>query len=87
MEVFGCRVGEDALIHADNHGFLVIPEEDQKGLYEAACFMDANECSTLIAAARESSGDDLEGTLNRLDKAAARFTENVKTKFKRRGEW
>ena len=38
------------LIHADKHGFLVVPEEDEAGLLEAARFMDANECNTVIAA-------------------------------------
>jgi len=39
------------LIHADKHGFLIIPEEDQPRILEASLFMDNNECDTIIKAA------------------------------------
>jgi regulator of RNase E activity RraA len=87
VEVFGCRVREGALIHADKHGFLVIPEEDQKGLYEAACFMDANECRTIIGAARTSSGKTHEQILQALDLAVEEFTRNAAEKYGQKGEW
>jgi regulator of RNase E activity RraA len=45
VEVFGRKIKPGQLIHADKHGFLVIPEEDQVKLLEAAAFMDKNECS------------------------------------------
>jgi regulator of RNase E activity RraA len=86
VDVFGCRVGEDALIHADKHGFLVIPEEDQKGLYEAACFMDANECRTIIGAARASSGKTHNQILQELNQAVEEFTRNAAEKYGRKGE-
>src|SRR5690606_30401934 len=54
MVVFGRNVKSGQLIHADKHGFLVIPDEDQGALPDAVAFMDANECDTLIAAARDS---------------------------------
>jgi DNA-binding transcriptional regulator YiaG len=86
VEVFGCRVRENALIHADQHGFLVIPEEDHKGLYEAACFMDANECRTMIGTARASSGRTHEQILRELSQAVEEFTRNAAEKYGRKGE-
>jgi len=86
VDVFGCRVREDALIHADKHGFLVTPEEDQKGLYEAACFMDANECRTIIGAARASSGKTHNQILQELNQAVEEFTRNAAEKYGRKGE-
>jgi 4-hydroxy-4-methyl-2-oxoglutarate aldolase len=54
VEVFGTRVEPGQLIHADKHGFLAIPAEDEVGLLEASRAMDTAECETLIAAARQS---------------------------------
>jgi regulator of RNase E activity RraA len=50
VEVFGTKVNSGELIHADNHGFLIIPEEDQSRNFEASLFMDNNECDTVINA-------------------------------------
>jgi 4-hydroxy-4-methyl-2-oxoglutarate aldolase len=86
VEVFGRQVEPGRLIHADKHGFLVIPEEDEAPLLEAARFMDTNECHTLIAAARESAGLPLDEVVARLEAARRDFGENVREKFKRRGE-
>ncbi len=51
VEVFGNQVNSGDLIHADKHGFLIIPEEDQSRILEASLFMDNNECDTVINAA------------------------------------
>ncbi len=75
VEVFGRQVQPGDLIHADKHGFLVIPPEDQIGLVEAANRMDANECSTLIATARSASGKTIEEVLACLDAAATEFSK------------
>ena len=87
VEVFGRTVRPGDLIHADKHGFMVVTPEEQPHLLEAARFMDTNECSTVIAAARDAAGRSLEETCAALDRAAAEFSANVKTKFKRAGEW
>ncbi len=87
VEVFGRKVNPGELIHADKHGFLVIAPEEAQALFEAACFMDGNECDTVIAAARDSSGGSMEEVLKRLDQAALQFTQKVSAKFKRKGEW
>jgi hypothetical protein len=75
------------LVHADKHGFLVVPEEDEAPLLEAARFMDSNECHTLISTARESAGLPLDEVLARIEAASRKFGENVKEKLKKRGEY
>jgi len=52
VTVFGREIRPAQLIHADKHGFLAVPPEDEERLLEAAAFMDSNECHTVIAAAR-----------------------------------
>ena len=49
--------------------------------------MDANECQTLIAAARQSAGCSLPEVLERLDEAGQEFKKAVRRRFKRKGEW
>jgi regulator of RNase E activity RraA len=87
VEVFGRKVSPGDLIHADKHGFLVIAPDEQAGLLVAARFMDSNECNTVIPAARDTAGRSADEILANLDSAVAKFSENVKAKFKRDGEW
>jgi regulator of RNase E activity RraA len=87
VEVFGTTIEPGQLIHADKHGFLAIPPEDEAGLLEAARFMDSNENSTLIPAARSSAGRTTAETLSAIDKALDQFTANVKEKFGGSGEF
>ncbi|NOS68973.1 MAG: RraA family protein [Verrucomicrobia bacterium] len=87
VEAFGRTVQPGDLIHADKHGFIVIAPEEQAALLDAAKFMDANECSTLIAAARGSTGLSATEICDNIDKAATEFGKNAKEKFKRQGEW
>ena len=87
VEVFGRSVKPGQLIHADKHGFLVIPREDQGQLLEAARFMDSNECQTMIAAARQVSGMPMEEILTAIDKACEEFSRRTLAKFAKKGEW
>jgi regulator of RNase E activity RraA len=87
VEVFGRVVAPGALIHADKHGFLVIPREDEARLLEAACFMDSNECRTVIAAARSAAGKPMDETLASIEQAAAEFGAAAKARFSAGGEW
>jgi len=87
VEVFGRAILPGQLIHADKHGFMVIPEEDEPRLLEAAIFMDNNECNTLISTARNSSGKSKEQIVADLKKAGEEFGAAVKEKFGRKGEW
>jgi len=87
VEVFGRRVEPGQLIHADKHGFLAIPAEDALCLLEAARFMDANECNTVIAAARGTAGLSTDEALQKLDEAGSAFTKAAREHFGREGEW
>ena len=87
VDVFGRKVRPGQLIHADKHGFLVIPDEDQERILEAARFMDSNECQTLIAAARSSTGKSTGEIIEEFNRAAAAFSKNARSKFGGKGEW
>ena len=84
--VFGRTIQPGQLIHADKHGFLAIPEEDEARLLEAARFMDGNECQTVIAAARSAAGKTIDDILRSLDEAGTAFRAAVQ-KFSTKGEW
>lgn len=87
VEVFGRTVNPGELIHADKHGFMVIPRADEPRLLEAARFMDTNECETVIPAARDTAGQPMEVVLARLNDAAGRFRAAARAKFQSAGEW
>ena len=87
VEVFGRGVRPGQLIHADKHGFLVVPEEDEVGLLDAARFMDSNECNTVIAAARSATGRSPEEIVLALDAAGAQFGAAAQARFRAKGEW
>ena len=87
VEVFGQRIQPGQLIHADKHGFLAIPEEDEPGLLDASVFMDQNECNTVIPAARSTTGKSVEEILESVNEAGAEFGKAVKEKFSEGGEW
>jgi regulator of RNase E activity RraA len=86
IEVFGRKVQPGQLIHADKHGFLAIPPEDEKGLLEAARSLDTIETQTKIAAARSSFGFRPDEILEALRMAGRSFKEQTTQKFKREGE-
>lgn len=87
VKVFGQRIQSGQLIHADKHGFLAIPPEDEEGLLDASVFMDQNECDTVIPAARSSAGKSVDEILEGLNAAGAEFGKAAKEKFNRGGEW
>jgi len=87
VDVFGTKIAPRQLVHADKHGFLAIPEEDEARILHAARFMDTNECNTVIRAARESTGQSMDTILERLDQADDKFAKNVQKKFGKQGEW
>ncbi len=87
VEVFGRKIRPGQLIHADKHGFLVIPDEDIEKLLDASIFMDNNECNTIIAAARSAAGKPIDQILKELNEASAQFGKAAKDKFGGKGEW
>jgi regulator of RNase E activity RraA len=86
VEVFGRRVEPGELMHADKHGFLVVPPQDEASLLDAAQFLDANECNTLIRAARDTQDLNSQQILAQLDQATAEFRHAATQKFGSRGE-
>ena len=87
VEVFGRKVLPGQLIHADKHGFLVIPDEDQDRLLEATRFMDSNECKTVISSARSSTGKSTGKIITEFEKAVADFKRAAGQKYGDKGEW
>jgi regulator of RNase E activity RraA len=87
VEVFGTKIVPGQLVHADKHGFLAVPKEDEAGLLEAARFMDANECQTVIPAARGGDGKTFDEILESLEKAGQQFRKNATKRFGHAGEW
>lgn len=87
VEVFGRTVLPGQLIHADKHGFLVIPKEDECKLLDAARFMDSNECKNLISVARSAAGKSMEKIVADIEAGSQRFGQAVVDKFKRQGEF
>lgn len=87
VQVFGQRVEPGQLIHADKHGFLAIPPGEEKGLLDAAVFMDQNECNTVIKSARGASGLTHAELLKQLNQSVTDFSEAARDKFRNPGEF
>jgi regulator of RNase E activity RraA len=87
VEVFGQTIQPGQLVHADKHGFLAIPSEDEDRLLDASIFMDQNECNTVIPAARSSSGKSNHEIVEDINAAGEAFGKAVKEKFSGHGEW
>lgn len=87
VEVFGRKVHPGDLIHADKHGFIVVSPDEQPSLLEAALFMDANECNTVIPAACDTAGRSSVEVVTNIKRSVELFNINLKKKFRREGEW
>lgn len=86
IECFGTQVSPGQLVHADKHGFIAIPPGEEARLLEAAVQMDVNECETVIAAARGSTGLGLSETVDHINAAAGEFGRRTREQFGRDGE-
>lgn len=87
VEVFGCTVSPGQLIHADQHGFLAVPPEDEARLLAATRAMDDFECQTMIASAKQAAGLEQAELLDQFDRHCADFGACVRTQFGRAGEF
>lgn len=87
VEVFGCEVKPGQLIHADKHGFLVVPKEDEARLLEASLYMDNNECDTIIPSAINGYGKTGEQIVTDFLEAAKDFGAATKAFSSKKGEW
>lgn len=86
VDVFGCTVEPGQLLHADEHGFLAVPAEDEAGLVEAVGFMDDIEVATVISAARRPY-PDAEQLMVGLVEAEVEFARQVHERFGGSGEF
>ena len=86
VEAFGTLVKPGQLIHADKHGFIAIPPEDESRLLDASIQMDVNECETVITAARSSFGKSSEETCQNINRAAQQFGQRAVEQFGKAGE-
>lgn len=84
IQVFGTTVRPGQLIHADKHGFLVVPEEDEQKLLEASEFMDTLERKHTIVPGREGVGKSPAEISKAMDEANKAFAD---TKNKRYGTY
>ncbi len=67
VEIFGMKVKPGAIIHADRHGAVVIPDDMAAKLAEAVTLLHKGEKDILdVAAASTMSWDLLEATFKRL---------------------
>lgn len=87
VEVFGLTIRPGQLVHADQHGFMVIPEQDQAGVLAATQFMDANECTSVIEAGQPLRGRSMVETRAAMVEAERRFGEAARRQFGKSGEW
>jgi 4-hydroxy-4-methyl-2-oxoglutarate aldolase len=81
VEVFGCRIQPGQLIHADQHGFLAIPEDEEDALLNAALFMDQNECRHKLAITRGSAGLTRNQLIEAILAEDAEFESAAKEEF------
>jgi 4-hydroxy-4-methyl-2-oxoglutarate aldolase len=87
VEVFGRKIEPGQFVHADKHGFLAVPPDDEERLLEASVFMDNNECRTVIPAAVGAAGLSSDEILARMAAAGKEFGKAAKEQFGRKGEW
>jgi regulator of RNase E activity RraA len=85
VEVFGVRIAEGTLIHADKHGFIGIPPEDEAPLLVAVRAMDEAECDTVIPAGRFGANRNPDSVLAQRVSASAAYQALVEKVG--RGEW
>merc|ERR1719187_2834702 len=86
VSVFGVTVRPGQLIHADQHGFLVVPEDDEEKLEEATSFMDSLERQQVIVPGRRAMASGVHPSVT-----AARMQEvraiQIKTKHEKYGTY
>lgn len=81
IEVFGTTIAPGDLIHADQHGFLTIPEEDHEQLFDAVSFLDDLEIKTLLSTAR-TEGLPPDKMVHALSEADRSYKQAYEKRFK-----
>jgi len=81
VSVFGVAVRPGQLIHADKHGFLVVPEEDEEKLLESTEFMDLMERKYVITPGREGVGTHPAMIAKRMGEVFTDMSKEKKEKY------
>ena len=81
VEVFGRKIVPGQLIHADQHGFLAIPPEDEQGLLEAARFMDTVECRNKLGIFFDTLDKTSSEILNDIDHSIQMTSKEIINKY------
>lgn len=84
VEVFGTEVLPGQLIHADKHGFLAVPAEDEARLLEAAEYMDLLERKHTIQPGLQGFCGEkrtFAEVAEAMGEAAANFAKDKKQKY------
>lgn len=87
VDIFGLRIASGQLVHADQHGFMIIPQEDQKRVFDATLFMDGNECTSVIEASQILAGRSMSETRAAMAEAERRFGASALDQLGKKGEW
>lgn len=85
VEVFGVDIKPGQLIHADQHGFLAIPPEDESRVLDASLIAHAAEAELLRAA--RASGLPHIAFLKQFDGAIQSYLKRIRECKLKRGEW
>jgi len=81
VSVFGVQVRPGQLVHADKHGFLVVPEEDEERLLEATEFMDLLERKHTIVPGKEGTGSSVATITKAMGEAMNAFGREKTEKY------
>jgi len=81
ITVFGTTVRPGQLIHADKHGFLVVPEEDEEKLLDATEFMDLMERKYVITPGREGVGQHPDQIAKKMGEVFSGLAKEKKEKY------
>ncbi len=87
VEVFGTKIKPGQLIHADKHGFIIIPPDAEDRLVEAARYMDDAECESVVLTGRNTAGKTMPEILAAMRESGGKFAAITKAKYGRAGEW
>ncbi len=77
VEVFGASIKPGDLIHADKHGFIVIPEEDIPSLIDSIQRLDNAERNIVLSAIKQAKDLDRQSRLVEINKATKVFGQEL----------
>merc|ERR1712123_470395 len=81
VTAFGVTIRPGQLIHADKHGFIVVPEEDEENLLEATEFMDLMERKYVIVPGREGVGKHPRVIAKEMEEVCEKMGKEKKEKY------